>query len=276
MRNIPIILFLTLCLSLINVFYVQNFHFPIDKITENTNYLTKYIQFRLSSPDDTSFNHNFCESKLNGNKGPEYWNAYSSLIISVVPFLLGFPKYPLLYNVACMLSVNGIASYHYHYYLSWTGKQGDEISMILANYFGMWGLINMYYHKSEGRNSLNRYNTAFMYLFLVANTLLENDALFPSIFGVYVGGSLIMIYKVGKKYQMQYFHHLVISFIGASGWIIAEHFCNEYTMFGHPLWHLLFPLGFYRLLLDFDKIKCPSNSVRVRTLSNIPEDKHEV
>jgi hypothetical protein len=134
------------------------------------------------------------------------------------------------------------------------GKQGDEISMILANYFGMWGLINMYYAKSEKRNNLNRYNTAFMYLFLVANTLLENDTLFPSIFGVYVGGSLVMIYKVGKKYNISYKRNLAISLTGAIGWIVAEHFCSDYTKIGHPLWHFLFPLGFYKVILEFDKI----------------------
>ena len=207
------------------------------------------------SDDDTKFKHNFCESKLQDNKPPEQWNAWTSLIISIVPFIYGFPKYPLLYNVACMLSVNGIASFHYHYYLDWVGKQGDEISMILANYFGLWGLINMYYKKSERRNNLNRYNTAFMYIFLVSNTIIRYDYLFPSIFGIYVGGSLVMIFCVGNKYNIPYIKNLVISFVGASCWIISEHYCNKYTKFGHPIWHLFFPLGFYRLTLDFDVIK---------------------
>ena len=202
-----------------------------------------------------TFNHNFCESKLQNYQGPEIWNAYTSLIISIVPFIYGFPKYPLLYNVACMLSANGFASFHYHYYLNWFGKQGDEISMILANYFGLWGLINMHYKKSVKRNNLNRFNTAFMYIFLVSNTLINNDYLFPSIFGIYVGGSLIMIYRVGKMHNIKIVKNLCISFIGASGWIISEHFCNHYTKYGHPLWHLLFPLGFYKLILDFDKSK---------------------
>lgn len=201
------------------------------------------------------FSHNFCESKLQNNNPPELWNAYTSLIICATPFIYGFPVYPLLYNVACMLAVNGIASFHYHYTLTWIGKQGDEISMILANYFGMWGLINMYYFKSHKRNTLNKYNTGFMYSFLVLNTLVPYDYMFPSIFGVYVGGSLIMIYLVGEKYGIPYKRNLFTSFVGAFCWIISEHFCNEYTKYGHPLWHLLFPLGFYRLILDFDNFK---------------------
>lgn len=204
--------------------------------------------------DDVNFKHNFCESKLQNNKGPEKMNAYTSLIISIVPFVYGFPNNPLFYNVACMLSVNGVASYHYHYYLTWVGKQADEISMILANYFGMWGLIDMHYKGSEKQNLLNRYNTAFMYLFLLGNTLIQYDPLFPSIFGVYVGGTLIMIYKVANIYHISYKKKLFISFIGATCWIISEHFCNEYTKYGHPIWHILFPLGFYKLVLDFDVV----------------------
>lgn len=202
----------------------------------------------------TNFKHNFCESKLQNNRGPEKWNAYTSFIISVVPFLYRFPSNPLFYNVACMLSVNGIASFHYHYHLTWIGKQGDEISMILANYFGMWGLINMYYKHSQKQNLLNRYNTAFMYLFLLGNTLIQYDPLFPSIFGVYVGGSLVMIYKVADMYQIPYKKNLRVSFVGAVCWIVSEHFCNSYTKYGHPVWHLLFPLGFYKLILDFDGV----------------------
>ena len=203
---------------------------------------------RNLSIHDINFKHNFCESKLQNNDGPEVINAYTSLIISIVPFVYGFP------NVACMLSVNGFASYHYHYYLTWVGKQGDEISMILANYFGMWKLIDMYYTGYEKQNMLNRYNTAFMYLFLLGNTLIQYDPLFPSIFGVYVGGTLIMIYKVANKYHISYKKNLFISFIGASCWIVSEHFCNEYTKYGHPIWHILFPLGFYKLVLDFDSV----------------------
>ena len=169
--------------------------------------------------------------------------------------MYGFPKYPLLYNVACMLSFNGFASAYYHYYLTWFGKQADEVSMILANYFGIWALINMYYQRSSRRNNLNRYNTLFMYMFLISNTLVKHDILFPSVYGVYVGGSLLMIIQVSWKYDVPCVKNLLISTIGAIGWIVSEHFCNEITMFGHVIWQRLFPYGFYRLILDIDKIK---------------------
>ena len=190
------------------------------------------------SNHDIDFKHNFCESKLQNNEPPEKWNAYTSFIISVVPFIYRFPNNPLFYNVACMLSVNGIASYHYHYYLTWIGKQGDEISMILANYFGMWGLINMYYKNSEKQNLLNRYNTAFMYLFLLGNTLIQYDPLFPSIFGILL--SLVMIYKVANMYHIPY-RNLFISFVMLVG-LFQNIFVITYQRSSNM--HLLFPFDF--------------------------------
>ena len=249
MINIPKVFII---LILFSGFITFNMMVNIDELSYKTTELIRPYMLELDN-HDIHFKHNFCESKLQNDNPPEIWNAYTSLIISIVPFIYRFPNSPLFYNVACMLSANGFASFHYHYYLTWMGKQGDEISMILANYFGMWGLINMYYKSSKKQNILNRYNTAFMYLFLLSNTLIEYDPLFPSVFGIYVGGSLVMIYKVANMYNIPYIKNLFISFIGALCWITSEHFCNENTKYGHPIWHLLFPFGFYKLILDFDK-----------------------
>ena len=255
MSSSKYIFFTILILSLASVGWVMFDPNSCETFIDN---ISHHISLKIKDENNNgTFQHNFCESRLQNNQGPELWNAWTSLIISVVPFIYGFPKYPLLYNVACMLSVNGVASFHYHYNLTWLGKQADEISMILANYFGLWGLINIYYKKSERRNNYNRYNTTFMYLFLVGNTLIEYDVLFPTIFGVYIGGTLVMIYYVAKMHKVPYMRNLMISSVGAVSWIISEHYCNVYTKYGHPLWHLLFPLGFYRLILDYDKIKYP-------------------
>lgn len=205
--------------------------------------------------NNVEFKHNFCESRLQNNTAPEVWNANTALFITMVPMMVGFPKYPHFYNVACMLSFNGIASWYYHYYLNWMGKQGDEVSMILANYFGSWGLINMYYKQVDIRNEYNRFNTLFMYLFLVINTIVEYDYLFPSIFGMYVCLSLYLIDKIAIRENLSYKVDIFISLIGFSGWIISEYWCNERTVHGHSVWHILFPLGFYRILLRYDKKK---------------------
>jgi hypothetical protein len=233
------------------------FTFPDHReiVVNHTVNMTNKLVTTIYDNDDTRFIHNFCESRLQDNKAPEVWNTVTSFAISIVPFVYGFPKYPLLYNVACMLSFNGVASAYYHYTLSWFGKQADEVSMILANYFGIWALINMYYQRSTKRNNLNRFNTLFMYIFLITNTLVKYDILFPTVFGIYVGGSLIMIVRVANTYDVPCVKNLTISCMGAISWIVSESYCTEYTMFGHVFWHLLFPYGFYRLILEFDKIK---------------------
>ena len=50
-----------------------------------------------------------------------------------------------------MLAFNGCASFYYHYRLTWIGKQSDEVSMILATYFGIWGLLKMYFYNKRER-----------------------------------------------------------------------------------------------------------------------------
>lgn len=198
--------------------------------------------------------HNFCESRLNNNNPPEYFNSYTSLFITIIPLLSGFPRSNVFYNVACMLAFNGCASFYYHYRLTWIGKQADEISMILANYYGIWGLLKMYYfHKKDKLNWYNGWNSMFMICFIVFNTLLRFDYLFPYIFSIYISISLYYIKKVANKHSIVYKKYLLISLIGAVCWIVSELHCNEFTVYGHVLWHLLFPSGFYQLVLLYDE-----------------------
>ena len=202
------------------------------------------------------FSHNFCESRLTNNTPPEIYNAYSSLIITTFPLVLGFPKNAVFYNLACMLAFNGCASFYYHYYLDWVGKQADEMSMILATYYGIWGLLKMYFIKNkEVINKYNGLNSIFMIMFLIFNTISKYDFLFPTLFTIYMCVALNLIYKVSKKYHYPYKNYLIISFIGTKCWFISEVFCNEYTQYGHVVWHCLFPLGFYKLILYYDEQK---------------------
>lgn len=206
-----------------------------------------------------TFNHNFCESRLQNNQPPELYNSYTALTISIVPFICGFPENPLLYNVAVMFVINGGASFYYHYYLTWFGKQADEISMILANYFGLWRFIDIAYGSVyvsvSKRRTLKNLNTVFMYTFIASNTLVKHDYLFPNIFGFYICMTLYIIRKIAHRYNIAYKRYLFVSFTGYISWFVSEQFCNESTVYGHTVWHILFPLGFYQLLLNYDKIK---------------------
>ena len=202
---------------------------------------------------ENSFIHNFCESRLTNNQPPEIYNSYTSLFITLFPLVLGFPKNNIFYNVACMLAFNGVASFYYHYNLNWIGKQADEISMILANYYGIWGLLKMFYIQNKHiLNWYNGWNTIFMIIFVIFNTISKYDFLFPTLFTSYITLTLYLIHKVSKKYNYEYANNLIISSIGAGCWIISEVWCNEYTKYGHVIWHFLFPLGFYHLVLTFD------------------------
>ena len=87
-----------------------------------------------SSSEIVEFKHNFCESRLQNNNPPEIANAYTSLFITIVPLYYGFPENDYFLNVGYSLFLNGFASFYYHYYLNWLGKQADEITMILANF----------------------------------------------------------------------------------------------------------------------------------------------
>ena len=204
------------------------------------------------------FSHHFCESRLTKNQGPELWNAYTSFFISIVPFLYHLPRNNILYNISTILMLNGISSCYYHYYLDWYGKQADEISMIIANYYGLYGLLNLFYKYHSGISGLSLYynnvNTIFMILFIVMNTDPRNDYLFPFIFTLYLLPTIMLICKIGKRFNIPYKEKLGISALGAFFWIVSEIWCNEFTKYGHVLWHILFPLGFYQLILNFDKL----------------------
>ena len=204
--------------------------------------------------DSNEFIHNFCESRLTNNQPPEMYNSYTSLIITFFPLIMGFPKNNIFYNVACMLAFNGVASFYYHYTLSWIGKQADEISMILATYYGMWGLLKMYYINSDRKmlNWYNGWNTISMISFLVFNTVSHYDYLFPYLFSIYILTTILMIRTVALKYNLVYKPYLLTSGVGAEAWIVSEIYCTEFTKYGHVIWHLLFPLGFYSLVLAYD------------------------
>ena len=88
---------------------------------------------------------------------------------------------------------------------------------------------------------------------IVFNTLLRFDYLFPLLFGLYILVTLYYIRQVAIKHGIVYRKYLLVSFIGASCWIISEVNCNEITVYGHVIWHLLFPLGFYQLVLRYDE-----------------------
>ena len=94
-----------------------------------------------------------------------------------------------------------------------------------------------------------------MYLFLIVNTIIKYDQYFPDLFGIYLIPSIYLIRKVALENKLPYKRYLFISFIGGLSWIISELHCTESTQYGHVVWHFLFPMGFYKIILNYDALQ---------------------
>ncbi len=204
---------------------------------------------------DNKIIHNFCESRLNNNESPEIFNSLTSLLISLIPFIFGFPKNINFFNSSVTLVLNGITSFYYHYSLNYIGKQSDEIAMILIAYYTLFSLINIKFYKDESKiKKYNTFNLIFAYTFIVFNTDINLDFLFPFLFSIYLIPLILLAREIGINHNINIKNDIFISLFGALFWIISELFCNDYTKFGHVIWHILFPLGYYKIVLKFDKI----------------------
>ena len=198
-----------------------------------------------------NFKHNFCESRIYDNK-PEIINSLSSLYIYLIPIIYGKPNNDLLYNISILLQFNGLASCYFHYYLNWLGKQLDEIPMILISYLSIWYLLKIYYKDKNLLNYYNYFNTLYIIIILTINTFPNYSYLFPYLFGFYIFFAILLIHLVSEKYNIGYKRDLIKSGIGAFLWWLSELYCTEWTYIGHLFWHVLFPLGFYKLILKYD------------------------
>ena len=200
------------------------------------------------------FEHNFCESRLQDNKGPEYFNAVTSLFITFIPLVLGIPNNSHFKKVSILLILNGFFSFYYHFTLTWLGKHLDEVTMFLANFHYVVGLLELY-ERTKLIQYIEIMNTCTIPLIIAFNTVPELDQYFPYVFAFYCSPTIIIIldYSVNTQSLRSTMINLSITATGAVCWLISENVCNEITTYGHILWHLCFPLGIYRILLDFDK-----------------------
>jgi len=205
-----------------------------------------------------TFSHNFCESRLNDNNPPELLNAISSFVICLIPFIFEFPVNYLVLSIRGLLIINGFSSFIYHYYLNWLGKQLDEVSMILITMLFCKLTLETYYKdRLKYYYYFNWVNILYCIIFISINTIPSYDIYFPFAFGIYVKYVSVFFILTMMKFNVKYKYWLIpilISLTGALFWFISELFCNKITKFGHVIWHMLFPLGFYKILLTLDKI----------------------
>ena len=201
------------------------------------------------------FQHNFCESRMQDDNPPELFNAFSAFAITIVPLVLGIPSRLNFKNVSYMLILNGGFSCYYHYSLTWLGKHLDEITMILATYFINVELSRNYTHF----NLIHIQNTFTLPVILAVNTIPTMDIYFPYIFAGYCAETVIMMVHLSQLFGISkgVTKNLGVAALGTISWLISEHYCNEITQYGHILWHILFPLGVYNIILIFDKHHIP-------------------
>jgi hypothetical protein len=200
-----------------------------------------------------TFSHNFCESRLNDNVGPEYFNAVSSLFITAVPLICGVSIKPDFKKVGIMLVINGGCSFYYHFTLSWFGKQLDEITMLMANYYYINGLLP-YCCEIKTANTNMISNTILLPIIIAVNTIPQNDIYFPYIFSIYCIPTCFYIVTTAIKKNLlnEVMLYNLLSIWGAVAWFISEYDCTPLTTYGHIIWHLCFPLGIYKTLKLYD------------------------
>lgn len=200
-----------------------------------------------------NFSHNFCESRVFNNQ-PELFNAISSLFITIIPFFYNIPNNTSLRRVTFILIINGICSSYYHYYLTWFGKQIDEITMVYALYIGtikIMKLVDIGYVKDSIQNKYIIYDI-FTMSTVAINTLPNYNDIFPFMYFLGVLFLLYNIYILKQNISTISVKCLSYSFYGFILWVLSEIFCNRYFYFGHSLWHILFPLGFIKFMNVLD------------------------
>lgn len=195
------------------------------------------------------FSHNFCESII--FKGaPEIFNSISSLFITLLPFIYGFPKVISFRRITYMLMFTGLSSFYYHFYLSWLGKQLDELGMIFALYTGIFEIIYLF-NKPYPKFILYTLDFYFI-LFIAINTVPQYDIYFPILFSI---PCFVLSYYIRKLNNIIDIDRkpLIRCAIGLFCWILSELYCNYIFFIGHSLWHILFPMGIIIFINNIDK-----------------------
>ena len=198
--------------------------------------------------------YNFCESIINNNNPPELLNSISSLGISIIPLFIGLPKKSIILRyIGYIFILTGISSSYYHYNLNWIGKQADELCMLFLNLLGNIFLIKHIFKKNIYKIFFNILNIIIFITLLILNLKIKNVLKFPKYYLIYSIFTIYLVIKYTIKNKLNFLKNLLLSLLGFMFWIISEKFCNNYTFIGHSIWHILFPLGIYLIILNIDK-----------------------
>lgn len=220
----------------------------------------------------TDIDHSFCESSITGL--PEYYNAFSSLFISLFG-IYGMTNSCNDLFIDIMYAKLIIIGFGYHWYGNIGWGLFDEMPMILAIFIGIVYTDNVHFLicKNENKNNsleirkyiYNKKTKLVLYLFtmcliLILNVMTNYRRLFPFAFA---GVVCFLYYKISKLLNITSPAIKNIIFekarnslltVAASGsiWAITEVTCNyiksKFFLLGHPMWHFFIGHGFYNLI----------------------------
>lgn len=203
----------------------------------------------------------FCEKKLYPNQ-PEYLNAYSALYLSLIS-LYNLPQYKAYNGITLIYSnifINGIGSFLYHWYGWYIFKLLDETTMIMA----IWISISELLINLDYPIFYNILYYQFNNIFLILNTFMWFDNIFPIVFGGEVLLLIPLYFQSIKKIKDKNYDGIKGIIICSSAgivWTITEKHCNKNLILGHPFWHISMGLGINYLTKYFKLLVKPANLI---------------
>jgi len=218
--------------------------------------------------DFFQFDHSFCEAKIYGGP-PEYINSITSLFISYMGYYALKNNDHLnndIYLLYAALFLNGFVSCAYH----WTNYLGfgllDRFSMVLIAYPAVCACFKELGHLYNINMNIRKHFLILKQLYftlLITTCSFGYEEIFNSLFGIFLGGSIIFIWLVNKKkdelnkkvkvlLKNSYIGLLFMLFAGIF-WIFVEKFCDTFSIMkyiqGHAIWHIGVSLGGYLISL---------------------------
>tara|TARA_B100000780_G_scaffold276552_2_gene245362 strand:- start:3281 stop:3943 length:663 start_codon:yes stop_codon:yes gene_type:complete len=201
----------------------------------------------------------FCEKKVYPYR-PEYINAFTSIFLCYISYkALSNPKLKKTVTlVYWTIFVNGIGSFLYHWNSWYIFKLFDEFSMVLP----IWISISDILFSLKYPNKYLGLLTLFNVLLLVFDVFIWFDAFFPVLFGIEIGLIVPLYYQSIKQLKDTNntgLKGIFICIISAITWITTEHYCNEYMIFGHAIWHIGMGIGTNQMIEYFNKLEYDNN-----------------
>ena len=207
---------------------------------------------------------NFCERKLYPDR-PEYINAISALYITGIGYynLRKIAKKSVsLSLIHWCICINGIGSFYYHWTAWYLFRLIDEFTMIIPLWIGIVKIMHDLNYSTYWLGIISIYNILLLvfdvfpwFKYFAILFLIEMLLIIPLYNGVYIQytQSQNIIIRKFAYFKNNGFKGIVICSISGITWGIAELNCNEYSVFGHAIWHIGMSTGLCNIIQYLNK-----------------------